>query len=141
MEKKDFKKNRVGMGCYNLVVGLLLIAGPRSLFTVCPRTDHIMKCWWSVQAVLGLGIIIIFAGILYFVFSNLEVKKVITFMAIIVFIVSFLIPRVLIGGCMNPAMQCQAVTFPWIYGICAVSILVNLGNVVYLYRIGGRENA
>lgn len=127
-------KNKIGIGIYFLAAGILILAGPKTLFEVCERGETVMKCWWTVQAETGIGIIIAALGILYMFLSANEAKMALSVSQAVISAVGILIPSVLIGGCMNSEMRCQSVTFPVLYAIAAVNIIVALINMVYVRK-------
>jgi hypothetical protein len=127
-------KNSIITGILFLISGLLLIFGPTYLFKVCPVDEMIMKCHWSVQGEIGIGIIVISLGLLLFFSKAKESRIVLNIIAIITYLVAILIPTVLIGGCENNKMSCQSLTFPVIYLIAGINIMYIIINIYFLLR-------
>lgn len=126
-------KNRAGLGVFYIIVGLLMFLGPKYIFVGCEfNPDHPMKCWWSTQAILGIGILFIVSGICYMLIKNKGINLGISLMSIFIGMYSIAIPKFLIGGCKKEMMSCLAVEFPSIYLICGVLIIVSIINIIYL---------
>lgn len=123
-------RKRVIYGIYFIIIGALLAVGPHTLFAVCEKGEKIMKCWWSAQAEIPIGIILIVAGMAILAFKSVEIQFGITIMTTALGVSAILIPSVLIGGCMKNTMPCQSVTFPWIYIIGVITIVVSLFNCI-----------
>lgn len=97
------------------LLGLGIAFAPQTLVPVCPIHDgHVMKCHWSAQAELGVGIVIFLHGFILLIirkFGRAEGG----FSVFTLALLSLAIPKFLIGGCNNPDMMCQARTFPVLY--------------------------
>lgn len=110
---------------------LLYIIGPISIFKVCEVEENPMKCFWSIQSEIGIAILLFgIAAIYTFTKTNRE-KIQLSLLSIVSSIVTILIPSVLIGGCSMKTMPCQSSTFPAIYVIASIVILVSLFNIHY----------
>lgn len=126
-------KNRLGLGIFYIVIGILMSLGPKYIFVGCElNPDHPMKCWWSTQAILGIGILFIIIGICYILIKSKEINLGISLISVFIGIYSIAIPKFLIGGCKNGAMPCVAIEFPSIYLVCGVLIIVSIVNIIYL---------
>ncbi|MCB2289925.1 DUF4418 family protein [Clostridium sp. CS001] len=127
-------RKKVVYGIYLIIIGAVLAVGPHTLFAVCEKGESIMKCWWSAQAEISNGILIISAGIAILVLKSKETQLGISIMTSLLGVSTILIPSVLIGGCMKSTMPCQSVTFPWIYIIGVITIIVSLFNCISLLK-------
>lgn len=127
-------KNRIGTGIYFCLAAFLIGAGPKVIFKVCEQGNSYMKCWWSSQAEIGIAIILAVIGLGILFFQEKMIRLGLSFAAIGAEVVGILIPTVLIGGCMSKSMACQSITFPCLYVISSLTILVAVGNSVYLYK-------
>ncbi|MBU3145170.1 DUF4418 family protein [Clostridium sp. CF012] len=116
------------------IIGALLAIGPHTLFAVCPKGETIMKCWWSAQAEISIGIMLIVAGIAILAFKSEEIQFGICIMTTALGVVAILIPSVLIGGCMKKTMMCQSISFPWIYIIGGLTTVVSIFNCISLSK-------
>lgn len=125
-------KNRILTGLLFIISGLLIAAGPQSIFKVCAVKEMAMKCHWSARALIAVGGIIFFGGILYLLANIIVVRLNITLLVLAAYISSLLIPSVLIGGCGNKKMICQSLTFPLIYVISGAGLLYIAGNILFL---------
>ncbi|GCD10886.1 DUF4418 family protein [Clostridium tagluense] len=94
-------KKRVIYGIYFIIIGVLLAIGPHTLFAVCHKGETVMKCWWSAQAEISIGIMLIVAGIATLSFKSQEIQLGICIMTSALGVMAILIPSVLIGGCMK----------------------------------------
>jgi hypothetical protein len=127
-------KNRIISGSGVVVFGLLIALGPQFLFKVCPVGDMVMKCHWSAQAEIGIGILIAALGIALVIFANPRIRLGLTIGVFLSGILALLIPQVLIGGCPMHTMACRKIAFP---SITVVTIFLLIGmalNAFYLAR-------
>jgi len=115
-----------------LAVAVLLIVGPETIFKVCEVGEKPMLCHWSTRAEIGVASVLIVVAILYFLTKTIREKVFITIVAIALGIVAILIPSTLIGGCSMKTMACQSITFPAIYVISALLIIISAINILYL---------
>ncbi|MEW9080336.1 DUF4418 family protein [Terrisporobacter glycolicus] len=128
-------KNRVGMAMFYIITGLLMFLGPKYIFVGCGfNQEHPMKCWWSTQAILGIGILLIIVGICYMFIKSKEINLGMSLMSIFIGMYSIAIPKFLIGGCKKGTMPCLAIEFPAIYLICGVLIIVSIINIICLRK-------
>lgn len=128
-------KNRVGMAMFYIITGFLMFLGPKYIFVGCGfNPEHQMKCWWSTQAILGIGILLIIVGICYMFIKSKEINLGISLMSIFIGMYSIAIPKFLIGGCKKGTMPCLAIEFPSIYLICGVLIIVSIINIICLRK-------
>ena len=127
-------KKRAIYGIYFIIIGALLAIGPHTLFSVCPKGETIMKCWWSAQAEISVGIMLIVAGIAILTFKSQEIQFGICIMTGALGIMTILIPSVFIGGCIKKTMMCQSMTFPCIYIIGGLTTAVSILNCISIYK-------
>ncbi|MBP1564893.1 MAG: DUF4418 family protein [Oscillospiraceae bacterium] len=127
-------KNKVTNAVVYLILGILLIIGPYTLFPVCDTAEKIMKCFWATRAVNTVGGIIAFFGIALLLLKNQDSVITVNLCSVVAGTAAILLPSVLIGGCAKDTMPCQALTFPAIYLISAVVILFSVGNLIYLKK-------
>jgi hypothetical protein len=128
-------KNRIISGSAAIVSGLLIALGPQFLFKVCPvMGDMIMKCHWSAQAEIGIGILIAALGIALVIFANPHTQLGLTIGVFLAGILALLIPHVLIGGCPSSHMPCRKITFPAITVVGILLLIAAALNALYLAR-------
>lgn len=126
-------KNKWLFGFTLLVAGALIAFGPLTIIKVCDWSKMQMRCYYSSRAEIGIGIILMAAGVLYFLLEHWQARIVIGGIGIITGIVAVLIPSFLIGGCGDSRMACQSLSFPAIYLISGITILAALGNSISIY--------
>lgn len=133
-------KNRIATAIILGISGLLFITGPRSIFKVCSSEEMVMNCHWTIQAEIGIGILLIVTGGLYLFAAGLNTRLFLLLQSAAIFLIGILIPAVLIGGCKSKDMACQSLTFPALYLISALGLLYITGTVLYLFgRISQRQ--
>lgn len=117
-------KNKYVAGVLLMVLGVLIAVGPMSLFPVCEVTpEKTMKCHWTAQMELGVGLVITLTGLLTVLSNDVKVRQGLAMAAAPMGLLAVLAPTVLIGVCANAHMGCAALTRP---------VLVILGVVVML---------
>lgn len=130
----NFKKNSLA-GVAALVVGLLLALGPQFIFKACAQHDGVWsKCHWSVQAILGTGIIVAALGLLMIFITDLKTHIGLNIGIFLAAMVTLGFPYSLIGGCKSHEMTCWKVTFPAVTVICAVLLAGAVVYMVYLIK-------
>lgn len=72
----------------------------------------VMKCRWTAQAELGIGLLISVLGALLIVFKSKQIRIGLSLSAALNGILALLIPTVLIGVCENAHMTCRALALP-----------------------------
>ncbi|MDR1147372.1 MAG: DUF4418 family protein [Spirochaetaceae bacterium] len=134
-------KIRIIGGAAAIVLGLLVALGPQFLFKVCEPTPtllhtngNFMKCHWTAQAEVGVGLLITALGIALTIFASPKTRLGLVIGILFSGVLALLIPHVLIGGCGADTMTCRKVAFP---AITVISILLLIGGsfyAVYLAR-------
>lgn len=120
-------KNKYVVGALLLVLGLLIALGPQSIFSVCAyNPEKAMKCHWTAQAEIGIGLVIAVIGVLQMVTNHAKTRQGLSMAAIPMGLLVMMVPLKLIGLCMNVHMQCVTLTRP---------ALIMLGVAVML--VGG----
>lgn len=127
------KNKIISVGVY-LLAAVLYIVGPKSIFRVCEVGEKPMKCYWSTQSLIGIAIILLGIAVVYALTKTKREKLLISAISIVTNIIAILIPSVLIGGCKMKTMACQSTTFPAVYVIGAVAILISIANIFYLLK-------
>lgn len=121
-----------------LLLGLLTALTPYYIFPVCQATVAAasgaaipMKCFWMARAVLGQGMIVMFAGALLAFSSSPGVRLGASLMLLPVSLVTALLPTWLIGVCMNEAMPCHMGTLP---ALCLLSLFTALSAAAIAWK-------
>lgn len=134
-------KNRLLSGIAVAVLGLLTALVPVCIFRTCPKVIETaaggtvpMKCFWSGQAEIGIGLLVLCGGMLFVVFKSPLTRMGISMMTALTGILGILVPTALIGGCEMVTMTCQMTTFPALIIFNALTIAICSANVIYLWR-------
>ena len=129
------KKHKI-YGIAYLLLGLLIAIGPQTIFRPCSTEEKIMKCFWSCKALIILGGLLALAGLLSLLFADKKAQLVCSIMAAACAIGSLAIPMWVIGGCTKETMACRMITFPAIYAIAGVALLLSAVHVLQAGRKG-----
>jgi hypothetical protein len=125
-------KKRIISGAAMTLLGLLIAFGPHFLFKACEVTaESVPRCHWSVQAEIGIGIIIATLGICLVVFANPHIRFGLTAGIFFTGVVALLIPHILIGGCAMMTMACRRVTFPALSVIGILVLILSVAGIIY----------
>ncbi len=134
-------KNRFLSGISVAALGLLIVLVPVYIFPVCSHLietaagDTVpMKCFWSRQAEIGIGLLILCGGVLLAVFKSPLTRVGISIMTSLTGILGILIPTLLIGGCKMATMACRSRTFPALIVLNILTVAVCAANAIYLWR-------
>lgn len=134
-------KNRKIAGLAVALLGLLIFLVPVAIFPPCTALIETasggttpMKCHWTGQAEIGIGILILCGGVLLTVFQSQLIQIGISIMTALTGVLSLLVPTVLIGGCKMETMPCRAATFPALIVLSLLVIAVCAANVVALWQ-------
>lgn len=133
-------KNKIAIFIIYLVAAGLYILGPQSLIKGCEVGDSPMKCYWSIQAVAVLAIVLLGITLLYLLTLTSRERTLLSTLAALTGVIAFLIPKVIIGGCSMKTMGCQSITFPAFYVISIVLFLVSVINIIYQLRKNEGKN-
>lgn len=128
-------KNRLLTGITCLVSAFLLGVGPFSIFPVCPVTpEKTMKCWWAARAEIAVALVLAVIGLAVLFCKSSEGRRMLNLCAAGAGLAAILIPAKLIGYCVKPEMACRMLTFPVVYAIAALVILVSVGSFFWLLK-------
>lgn len=128
------KRDRI-IGIILVIFGALIALTPFKLAPVCGPMQNgmFMKCHWMGKAVVGSGAIIAIIGAAYAYVCSSKAKFALAFSNFLVGIYTIMLPGVLIGGCKNKEMACQAKTMPLIYILAGIVVVITLVSM-YLNR-------
>jgi len=133
------KLNKI-LGVWIILKGFLLAFGPFYIFKVCEANEKIMKCYWSSRAEIAFGVIGVFIGILIILSKQKETKLFLYIIELINCLASISIPKYLIGGCSSDMMNCQAITFPSIYLLNTITIIIVIILFIFELRLKAGVN-
>ena len=126
-------RNRIISGAATIALGLLIALSPQFLFKVCNLTEHgFLRCHWSAQAEIGVGILIAMLWIFLIIFANLQTQLGLTVGIFFASIFAWSIPHVLIGGCNMMSMACRRAAFPALSVMSVLALAGAVGNMVHL---------
>lgn len=140
-------KNRFLSGIVVAVLGLLTALVPVYIFPPCTKVIETaaggtmpMKCFWSGQAEIGIGLLILCGGILMIIFQSPLTRIGVSCMTALAGVLAFLVPALLIGGCAMPTMACRMTTFPALYVLSTLTVAVCAANAFYLWRRNKKQH-
>ena len=128
-----------------IVAGLVLIFVP-SFYTCQADGKAIqlpdgrsipMKCLWTARAEIGMGVLQLVVGSLLLISRNLESKRFLSILTIILGIFIILFPAALIGICINPKMSCVVFMKPVLSLIGALT--GSLGIAATVWNFSGKS--
>ena len=91
-----------------------------------------MACYWTAQASLGIGILLVVIGLLAF-FLNSQIRIGLNLSAALIYVLEILLATVLIGVCKNEEMSCRMYAMPTLLTLSCVGILA-AGVAIFLDR-------
>lgn len=109
-----------------LMDGILISFGPMTIFKICPVGEKIMKCHWTGESFFGLGILISLLSLVSFIMKNPNTKQGLAIAIASNLILTIAIPLKLIGGCTKAEMPCQSITYPFIYLLSGIGIILSI---------------
>ncbi|SHI03137.1 protein of unknown function [Sporobacter termitidis DSM 10068] len=134
-------KNRLLSGIAVAVFGLLLALVPVCIFPACAKVIETaaggtvpMKCFWSGQAEIGVGLLILCGGVLLIVFKSPLTRIGVSVMTALAGVLGLLVPTLLIGGCEMSTMACRMTTFPAAVVLSILTVAACAANAHYLWR-------
>jgi hypothetical protein len=123
------------------LLGALTALIPIWIFPVCEKLIEtaaggtvLMKCHWSGQAEIGIGLLVLCSGILLVLLRSPHVRIGVSLMSALSAVLGIAVPAFLIGGCAMETMTCRISTFPAIYVLCALTVALNAANLLLLKK-------
>ncbi len=126
-------KNKISISIIFVILGILIILAPTVIFPVCPA-DMKMRCQYTKQAEIGIGILIAVLGAASFFFTE-KVRAGISIAVAGIGALAIAIPTTLIGVCGSDMMACNNATRPLLVVLGVLTILVSVINSVYLLKV------
>lgn len=124
-------KNKSFIGIAFIVYALALAVGPYTLYQGCEKGDMLMACHKSLSILLGLGILVGIIGILVIITKLKNVILISNIIGLVAGVFAILIPSVIVGGCKMETMPCRTTTFPVIYVVSGIFIVINLVSIFF----------
>ncbi len=101
----------------------------------------IMKCHYTAQAELPIGIVIAALGALLIVFKSVRARVGLSIALAVGGVFALLIPTVLAGVCGSEQMPCRALTLPALIILSIAVIVIAALSIVYLIQSGNKGKA
>lgn len=128
-----------------ILLGLLVILIPTYILPVCPPSEIIinhehhmtykfMKCHWTAQAEIGVGVVIALIGLCMLLIKSALIRLGLSLSLIIITLLVAALPTVLIGVCPGEMMDCHIGTLPALLLLSAILLIVAIVNAIYLKR-------
>jgi drug/metabolite transporter (DMT)-like permease len=121
-----------------MVLGLVTIFVPS--FYTCQAKGKVvelpgggsipMTCWWTARAEILPGVLLALVGGMLFISGQLESRRFLSILALILGIFILLLPMKLIGICANPTMPCVLLMKPVLLLIGVVVVALGVGAAI-----------
>jgi hypothetical protein len=118
------------IGIVFVILGILIAAGPHSIFHVCSSSMAVCNKTADVEIYIGLSIVL--EGILIFFIRNFAARLIFSIAGIISGLFTILVPTVIVGVCANPNMACNRTTRPALIILGSFTILFSIIYIIYL---------
>lgn len=123
-------KNKIS-GIVIALLGLLTALIPTVIFKVCEAMEgKFMKCHWTAQVEVALGIAVIVLGVLVIIAKEKAASAAFAVASAINGVLVILIPTVVIGVCGSADMPCNSGTKPALIIAGALIIVAALVNAI-----------
>jgi quinol-cytochrome oxidoreductase complex cytochrome b subunit len=127
-----------------LIVVLALVIAIVPQFTDCQSQGRMitlengktipMKCHWTSQAALGMGIVLLAVGALLAFSRRKETRLALSVLGMLLGAIVILLPTWLIGVCANPDMLCKSIEQPTLILSGSLVIVISLAGLVFSLR-------
>lgn len=128
---------RILFPLFLIIIGAFVAIGPTHIFPVCEATIATvagrqvpMKCFWTAQAELGAGAVLLLGGVLLLLSKSSMFKCGVASMCALVCILIVSIPTLLIGVCPGETMPCHLSTQPALLVSGLIGLLASLVLVI-----------
>lgn len=133
--------NRVITGISTILLGAFIACVPNFILTVCPFCQGMAgKCTWAAKSEFGIGVLIMFLGILLAFVESGAIRTGISAALGFIGILAALTANMLIGFCdgsCNPECSCSPTTAIF---MTALGILVAVISFVNTFYLSTRKN-
>lgn len=128
--------NRLITGISTIILGALIACVPNFILTICPFCQGMMgKCTWAAKSEFGIGVLIMFLGILLAFVESGGIRTGISAALGFIGILAALTATVLIGFCdgsCTPECSCSPVTAKVMAALGILVALISFSNTFYL---------
>lgn len=133
---------RIFPGSLFIILGFLEAIGPHTIFPVCgAKNGEFMKCHWTAQAELGIGLSISILGALLIILASRQVRIGISITIGLNSILVILIPSTLIGVCSGIHMNCHTFTWPTLNLLGCLTLFTAAVNIWHLWNKDRKEDS
>lgn len=116
------------------VLGLLTALIPTYIFKVCEAMDgKFMKCHWTSQTEVALGIITIVLGLFIVISKEKAAASAYSVASAVNGVLVILIPSLVIGVCGSADMPCNSGTRPALIIAGSLIVLISVINAVFYF--------
>lgn len=133
---KALKRNYVS-GIISIILGLLIAIGPKLIFPVCSALLELtsgkkipMKCFWTSNAEIAVGALIVITGIILIVFMEHAAQIVTSIFLFLHGLTALLFPTFIIGVCPTETMSCHIATLPALIVLSSCVMLLAVINLI-----------
>ena len=123
-------KNKT-IAIFTVIFGLLAAIGPRTLFPVCSAAEMKMRCYYTANAELVVGILAAAAGAILIFATDRKLKVSLSALVSLLGLLIILFPTVITGVCGNAMMHCVSLTKPSLIVIGVFEILTGIASIVF----------
>lgn len=128
--------NRTITGISTVVLGALISCVPNFILEICPFCQNLAaKCTWAAKSEFGIGVVIMFLGILLAFVESRGIRTGISAALGFIGIFAALTAAILIGFCdgnCNPACSCNPLTTPLMAALGILVAVISFANAFYL---------
>jgi hypothetical protein len=117
-----------------LIAGILIAVGPWTIFPVCEYGATSMKCHYTAEAEIVVGVMIALLGLLLAFVKSTETQIVIGVGEAGLGIFAVLISTTLIGMCPATTMECHLLAEPTLKILGAVVVILSLVLVYVAWK-------
>ena len=115
-----------------LALSVLLLAGCRSWFAVCPvMSETVMSCHWAGEVLKAVSAVLLILAVIHILIPDEKMKMGMDLTLAAFGILTAFLPGVVINLCMMPEMACRAHTRPWTVVLCVVMAVVALADLLF----------
>jgi hypothetical protein len=126
-----------------IILGILIVVSPWTIAPVCEvhglyaklvsGKDFLMPCGWTGRAEIGIGTLVVVAGVLLAFAKSAETKMMIGILGAVLGILAILFPTVITGMCAMADHPCNLLTKPVLIILGLVVIIVS-AFIIYTSR-------
>ena len=99
----------------------------------CGSSIVLPKCYYSVQALAGIGILIAALGLCMIVFENMLIQFGLSIGVFFSSIIALFIPNGLIGMCLGKNMACRTAALPAITILCIILLAASAVYTTFVF--------